>query len=43
MSYSAAVLNLVLPGVGTIMAGFKHRGGKNGEAIALGFLCLILG
>lgn len=40
MSYFAALLNILIPGAGTILAGFKHRGGKNGEAIMLGFLCL---
>jgi len=40
MSYLAAILNLVLPGAGTILAGFKNKDGKNAEAILLGFICL---
>jgi len=43
MSYFAAFVNLFVPGVGTILAGFKHRGGKNVQAILIGALCLFVG
>ena len=40
ISYFAAVLNLLIPGVGTIMAGLKDKDGKNRDAILVGLLCL---
>ena len=43
MAYFAAVINLFVPGVGTMLAGYKHRGGKNVLAILIGALCLFVG